>query len=110
MVISAYISAFVPHTFIAQYFGPTWQGLLTTLGATSLIEICSEGSSILAFELYQQTGSIANVFIFLLAGVATDFTEIGLFWTVVGKRTALLIPIVSVPIIFFISLLLLYFI
>ena len=108
MVISSYIAAFVPHGFFEQYFGPTVLGLFTTLFATSLIEICSEGSSILAFELYNQTGSIANVFVFLVAGVATDFTEIGLIWTNVGKRTAFLIPIVSVPIIMIFAFILLY--
>lgn len=108
MVVSSYISAFVPHGFIDQYFSSNLLGLLSTLLATSLIEICSEGSSVLAFELYNQTGSIAHVFVFLLAGVATDFTEIGLIWTTVGKRTALLIPIISVPIILFFAYWLLF--
>ena len=109
MVISSYIAAFVPHGIFEQYFGPSFLGLLTTLAATSVIEICSEGSSILAFELYKQTGSIANVFVFLLAGVATDYTEIGLIWTTVGKRTAILLPLLSVPIIMLMGYLLLLF-
>ena len=109
MVISSYIAAFVPHGLFEQYFGPSFFGLLTTLAATSVIEICSEGSSILAFELYKQTGSIANVFVFLLAGVATDYTEIGLIWTTVGKRTAILLPLLSVPIIMLMGYLLLLF-
>tara|TARA_A100001015_G_C15010588_1_gene722879 strand:- start:1147 stop:2175 length:1029 start_codon:yes stop_codon:yes gene_type:complete len=108
MVISSYIAAFVPHGFVAEYFGPSFMGLLSTLAATSIIEICSEGSSVLAFELYNQTGSIASVFVFLLAGVATDFTEIGLIWSTIGKRTAILIPLISVPIIMFFACLLLF--
>lgn len=108
MVISSYIAAFVPHGFLEQYFGPTVFGLFSTLIATTLIEICSEGSSVLAFELYNQTGSLANVFVFLLAGVATDFTEIGLIWTTIGRRTALLIPLISVPIIMMFAFAFLY--
>jgi hypothetical protein len=32
-----------------------------------------------------------------MAGVATDYTEIGLLWTNIGKRTALCLPAVTVP-------------
>lgn len=34
---------------------------------------------------------------FLMAGVATDYTEIGLLWTNIGKRTAMWLPVVTVP-------------
>ena len=63
----------------------------------TVIEVCSEGSSPLAFEIYRQTGSLGNSFVFLMAGVATDYTEIGLLWTNVGKRVALWMPAVTVP-------------
>ena len=109
LVISSYIGALVPTHIFHDFFGPNIQGLLMTLLATSIIEVCSEGSSVLGFELFQQTGSIAHVFIFLLAGVATDFTEIGLLWTTIGKRTAILVPVLSVPFIVLTSWLLLKF-
>ena len=32
-----------------------------------------------------------------MAGVATDYTEIGLLWTNIGKRTAIWLPVVTVP-------------
>jgi hypothetical protein len=32
-----------------------------------------------------------------MAGVATDYTEIGLLWHNVGKKTALWLPVVTVP-------------
>jgi hypothetical protein len=32
-----------------------------------------------------------------MAGVATDYTEIGLLWTNVGRRVALWMPVVTVP-------------
>jgi uncharacterized membrane protein YraQ (UPF0718 family) len=77
--------------------GPTLLGLLVTLALATIIEVCSEGSSPLAFEIYRQTGAIGNSFVFLMAGVATDYTEIGLLWVNVGRRTAIWMPIVSVP-------------
>jgi hypothetical protein len=32
-----------------------------------------------------------------MAGVATDYTEIGLIWSNIGKRAALFLPLVTVP-------------
>lgn len=70
--------------------------ILTLLFAT-VIEVCSEGSSPIAFEIFNNTGALGNAFIFLMAGVATDYTEIGLLWSNIGKRTALWLPVIAVP-------------
>jgi uncharacterized membrane protein YraQ (UPF0718 family) len=51
----------------------------------------------LAFEIFKQTGALGNSFVFLMAGVATDYTEIGLLWHNLGKRTAIWLPIITVP-------------
>ncbi len=32
-----------------------------------------------------------------LAGVPTDYTEIGLLWSNIGRRTAIWLPIITVP-------------
>ncbi len=40
---------------------------------------------------------LSNPFVFLMAGVATDYTEIGLLWSNIGRRTAFWLPIVTVP-------------
>jgi uncharacterized membrane protein YraQ (UPF0718 family) len=71
-----------------------------TLFTATVMETCSEGTSPLAFEIYRQTGALGNALIFLLAGVATDYTEIGLLWTNAGRRTALWMPAICVPFIF----------
>jgi len=70
---------------------------MVTLGLATIIEVCSEGSSPLAFEIYRQTQALGNSFVFLMAGVATDYTEIGLLWTNVGRRTAMWLPVITVP-------------
>jgi len=89
--------AYIPVHFFHRFMGPTFFGLLVTLGLATIIEICSEGSSPLSFEIYRQTGALGNSFVFLMAGVATDYTEIGLLWANVGWRTALWLPLVTVP-------------
>ncbi len=45
----------------------------------------------------KKVGALGNPFIFLMVGVATDYTEIGLLWSNIGKRTALWLPAVTVP-------------
>lgn len=56
--------------------------------------------------MYHQIGKLGNPFIFLMAGVATDYTEIGLLWTQVNKKTAILLPLITIPQIILIGFLL----
>lgn len=97
IVIASAAGAYIPVNFFHKFMGPTLTGLFVTLGLATIIEVCSEGSSPLAFEIYRQTHALGNSFVFLMAGVATDYTEIGLLWTNVGKRTAIWLPIITVP-------------
>lgn len=95
--IASIAGAYIPVHFFHRFMGPTMLGLLVTLALATVIEVCSVGSSPLAFEIYRQTGALGNSFIFLAAGVATNYTEIGLLWANVGRRVALWLPLVSVP-------------
>ncbi|PIP20411.1 MAG: hypothetical protein COX40_04865 [Candidatus Omnitrophica bacterium CG23_combo_of_CG06-09_8_20_14_all_40_11] len=97
MLIASLAGAYIPVHFFHRFMGPTLLGLIITLGLATIIEVCSEGSSPLAFEIYKQTGALGNSFVFLMAGVATDYTEIGLLWANVGRRVALWLPIITVP-------------
>jgi hypothetical protein len=97
MLIASVATAYIPVHFFHKFMGPTLLGLLVTLSLATVIEVCSEGSSPLAFGIYQNTGALGNSFVFLMAGVATDYTEIGLLWSNVGRRVALWLPVVSVP-------------
>ena len=97
LIMAVLIDVYVPGEFFMQYLGPDAGGLLLTLVAATVIEVCSEGSSLVAFELYDKVGSFGNPFVFLMAGVVTDYTEIGLLWTNIGRKTALLLPVVAVP-------------
>ncbi len=94
---SVFIRAYVPAHIFTDWLGAGFAGLLITLAVATIIEICSEGSAPLAFEIFSKVGSFGHPFVFLMAGVATDYTEIGLIWTNIGKRTAIWLPIVAVP-------------
>lgn len=104
MGLASLASAYVPAGIFVDYLGPSIMGLFITLAFATVIEVCSEGSAPLAFEIFRQTGALGNSFTFLMAGVATDYTEIGLLWHNVGKKTAMLLPIVAVPQILLLSL------
>ncbi|MEM4258417.1 MAG: permease [Candidatus Thermoplasmatota archaeon] len=97
MLLAAFARAYIPTGLFHHYMGPTILGLLVTLFFATIIEVCSEGSSPLAFEIYNQTGAFGNSTVFLMAGVATDYTEIGLIWSNIGKKAALWLPILTVP-------------
>lgn len=97
MILASLANAFITPELFQAYMGPTLIGLFVTLIAATIIEVCSEGSAPLSFEIYRQTGALGNSFAFLMAGVATDYTEIGLIASNIGRRAAIMLPIVTVP-------------
>jgi uncharacterized membrane protein YraQ (UPF0718 family) len=97
MLMAAFARAYIPQHYFMEFMGPTVLGLIVTLFFATIIEVCSEGSAPLAFEIFNQTGAFGNSFTFLMAGVATDYTEIGLIWHNIGKKAALWLPIITVP-------------
>jgi len=97
MLMAAVARAYIPHGYFEQYMGPTFLGLLVTLFFATIIEVCSEGSSPLAFEIYSKSGAFGNSTVFLLSGVVSDVTEIGLIWSNIGKKAAIWLPIITIP-------------
>ena len=97
-IIAALIRTFVETDTLVQYFGPTLLGLLFTLMATTIIEVCSEGSAPIGAELVTRAAAPGNGFAFLMAGVATDYTEILVLRQVTGSwKSALFLPLLTVP-------------
>lgn len=99
--LASLIGTAVPVAFFQNWLGKNFSGMGMTLLLSILIETCSEGSSPLAFEIYRQTQALGNSFVFLMAGVTTDYTELGLLWTNIGKKTAFWMVAVSVPLTLF---------
>jgi uncharacterized membrane protein YraQ (UPF0718 family) len=98
VVLAALIQVTVPTEIFATWFGATFLGLLTTLVAATIIEVCSEGSVPIAADLMARAQAPGNAFTFLMAGAATDYTEILVLKEVTGRlKAALLLPLLSVP-------------
>ncbi|WP_417450034.1 permease [Kordiimonas sp.] len=98
IVLAVLVRAFMTGDMFADYFGPTLLGLLATIGAATIIEVCSEGSTPLAADLITRADAPGNSFAFLMTGVATDYTEIMVLKSVTGRwLNALLLPLITVP-------------
>lgn len=98
VIVASALRTFMDPALFAQYFGPTMVGLILTLVATTLIEVCSEGSSPIAAELVNNAKAPGNGFTFLMAGVSTDYTEIMVVKEFTGKWIiALSLPLITVP-------------
>ena len=96
--MAAAVRAFVPVDVFQQYFGPTLLGLGLTLAATTIIEVCSEGSSPIAADLINRAGAPGNAFTFLMAGAATDYTEImALRETTRSWKATFALPLITTP-------------
>ena len=99
LVVSALLGALVPQEAFLRFFGPSIGGLALTLLAATVIEVCSEGTAPLAFELFRQTGALGNAFAFLMGGVVTDYTELAAFWANIGRRTVLWMLVITLPLV-----------
>ncbi len=98
LVLATAIRAFVPMDTYSTLFGPTTMGLLLTLLAATIIEVCSEGSTPIAADLVTRAGAPGNGFTFLMAGIATDYTEIVVLREMTKSwKIALFLPLVCVP-------------
>lgn len=104
VLLASLIRAFVDVSLFQQYFGPTMVGLLFTLIAATIIEVCSEGSAPIAADLLTRANSPGNSFAFLMAGVSTDYTEVMVLKESTRSwKIALFLPLITVPQIFVIA-------
>lgn len=97
-IIAAALRTFVPPEMFAQWLGPTVAGLFITLFFATIVEICSEGSAPVAGEIVTNAEAPGNGFTFLMAGVATDYTEIMAVREFTGRwMIAFALPLITVP-------------
>ncbi|MDM3869866.1 permease [Porticoccus sp. W117] len=98
IVLAVLIRAFVPMDVYQTYFGPTLIGLFLTLSAATIIEVCSEGSTPIAADLLTRAAAPGNSFTFLMAGIATDYTEVMVLKDLAKSwKVALFLPLVTLP-------------
>ena len=97
-LLAACLTTFVPPDAFSKYFGPTILGLMITLIGATIIEVCSEGSVPIAAELLNTAKAPGNGFTFLMAGAATDYTEIAILREATGSwKLTLLLPALALP-------------
>ena len=98
IILIGLVRAFVDISTFETLFAPTIAGLGLTLVAATIIEVCSEGLAPIAADLLNRAAAPGNAFAFLMAGVATDYTEImAVKETARSWKTALFIPLITVP-------------
>lgn len=109
VLLASVVRAFVSIDVFQEWFGPSLLGLLFTLVAATVIEVCSEGSTPIAADLMNRAGAPGNSFLFLMAGVSTDYTEIMVIRdTMKSWKTALFLPLITLPQIIMVSLMINY--
>ncbi len=97
-IIAASLRTFVPSDVFAEWLGPNVMGLFITLIIATIVEICSEGSAPIASEIVTGAHAPGNGFTFLMAGVATDYTEFMAVREFTGSwKVAMAIPLITVP-------------
>ena len=110
VLLASAIRAFVSLDMFQDYFGPTLLGLFATLIAATIIEVCSEGSTPIAADLMTRANAPGNSFAFLMGGVATDYTEIMVIKdTTKSWKTALFLPLLTLPQVFVLAWILNHF-
>ena len=68
VVLAAAIRALVPAEVFTDWFGPTLLGVVLTLVAATIIEVCSEGATPIAADLVSRAAAPGNGFVFLMGG------------------------------------------
>lgn len=107
VLLATAIRAFVDVADFQNWFGPTVIGLLATLLAATIIEVCSEGSTPIAADLVTRAHAPGNGFAFLMTGVSTDYTEVMVIKdTTRSWKLALFLPLLTVPQVFVVALIL----
>ncbi|MCP5362070.1 MAG: permease [Hyphomicrobiales bacterium] len=98
VIIAGLMRTFTDPSQFQSLFGPTLAGLGLTLVAATIIEVCSEGAVPIAADILTRAHAPGNAFAFLMAGVATDYTEImGLKERTKSWKIALFLPLISLP-------------
>jgi hypothetical protein len=88
LVIAAAIAIFIPPDFIAEYFSSNSYVMLIMMLAVSLpVYVCATASIPIAVVLMAKGVSAGAVFVFLMAGPATNASSIAVVKNILGQKT-----------------------
>lgn len=98
VILAALMRTFISVEHFHTFFGPTVAGLMVTMVMATILEVCSEGSTPIAADIMNRAHAPGNMFAFLMAGVATDYTEVmSIKETTRSWKIALFLPLVTLP-------------
>ncbi len=98
VLLASLIRVFVDDAVFHEYFGPSMLGLVATMVAATIIEVCSEGATPIAGDIFNRAAAPGNSFAFLMAGVSTDYTEIAVLKSQTRSwKIALFLPLITLP-------------
>lgn len=98
VLLAALLRTVISPDQFANYLGPTLMGLALSVTFATILEVCSEGTTPIAADIFNRAGAPGNGFAFLMAGVATDYTEIMVIrGTTLSWKIALFVPLISTP-------------
>lgn len=98
ILLAGILRALLEPAQYVQLFGPTLVGLAITIFVATVLEVCSEGSTPVAADILTRAGAPGNSFAFLMAGVATDYTEVMVLKdTTRSWKLALFLPLIALP-------------
>ena len=98
IVIASVLRVFFTPESFSHWFGPTALGMFATVLFATVLEVCSEGSSPIAADFVNRAGAPGNAFAFLMAGVATDYTEVMVLREATKSwKIALFLPLITLP-------------
>ncbi len=98
ILLATLLRSFLSLEDFQTWFGPTVLGLVVTLVAATIIEVCSEGSTPIAADLLTRANAPGNSFAFMMTGVSTDYTEVMVIKdTTKSWKIALFLPLITVP-------------
>ena len=91
LLIAAAIKAFASPSLVSEYLGngDKFLPVLTAVPISAVMEMASEGLSVIGGQLYQLGASLGVVFVVLMVGVSTDITELSMILGKFGKRSAI---------------------
>ncbi|MBC6445205.1 MAG: permease [Alphaproteobacteria bacterium GM202ARS2] len=98
IVLAALLRGTISDDQFATWFAPTLSGLMLTIAAATIIEVCSEGTTPIAADIMHRSHAPGNGFAFLMSGTSTDISEIVILkQTTTSWAISLMLPIVTLP-------------
>lgn len=98
VLVAAAMQAFIEAEVLQKYMGPSLLGLGVSLVFATIIEVCSEGTTPIAADIFNRANAPGNAFAFLMTGVSTDYTEImAIKESTKSWKIALFLPLVTIP-------------